>query len=173
MLQVANDDVPELTESYIITLTTVISNDIYPSSQPFSGASINTSVSQITVNITENDDPYGVAQFAVVAPITDDIIPIDTNILTINVNESMTEVTVFVVRASGTIGEETVQYNTNDGTAISGSNYNTNEGTLVFEDGDIVQSFIVTLIDNSVPELDKYFFINLTTPNQGTVLVYR
>ena len=170
MLQVKDETVPELSESYLVTLTSAVSTDIYPSTQSFSGAAIDTALSQTTVYIAENDFLYGALQFADTAPIDDGIISLATEILTIDVIESSGEATVFIVRAQGTLGEGTVQYSTSDGTAISGGvspDYITMGGTFVFEDGERVKNFTVMLVDNSVPELSKHFFINLTIPDEG------
>lgn len=56
---VADDDIPELTESFQITLVSAESGDGKPGSTPTSGASIDPDNSVNTVTVTASDHPYG------------------------------------------------------------------------------------------------------------------
>lgn len=167
VLQVWDDSVPELSESFSVTLTSATPHDIYPSTTVYSGAAINSTLSEVTIEVAANDDPYGIVQFASSAPLEDVTLPVATELLQVDVVESSGEVTVYVVRALGVFGGGEVEYRTGDGSAVGGADYQTTEGTLVFGSGERVKNFTVTLIDNQVPELDKYFYVNLTISEQG------
>lgn len=56
---VADDDLPELAESFQVTLVSAESGDGKPGSTPTSGASIDPDNSVNTVTITASDHPYG------------------------------------------------------------------------------------------------------------------
>ena len=160
--------IPELSESYTVKLSSADADDIYPSTDSFSGASVNAQLAQRTINVSQNDDPNGVAQFAESAPVGDDTIPPAIGVLQIDVEETAGQVSVFVVRAQGVFGGGLVDYASADGTAVAGEDYEAVSGTLEFGDGERVKSFSVELIDNQEPELDKHFFLNLTIPtDQG------
>lgn len=58
-LLVADDDLPELAESFQVTLVSARSGDGKPGSTPTSGASIDPSNSVNTVTVTASDHPYG------------------------------------------------------------------------------------------------------------------
>ena len=72
-------------------------------------------------------------------------------------------VTVTVERVSGSSGVAMVNYATSDGTATAGSDYEVASGTLVFADGEVSQSFQVTLTDDAVYEGAEV--INLSLSN--------
>ena len=174
VLQATNESVPELSETYSVTLTSVTVDDIYPSTTPTSGAWLNDSLTIINITVSENDDPYGIIQFAESAPIDGDLtIPPAVDILQVYVEEALGDVTVYVVRAQGTAGVAQVEYATEDGTAVSGINpdYVPTAGELNFADGDRVKSFTVQLFDDDTPELGKYFFVNLSMPS-GSEYMY-
>ena len=169
MLEVSDEMVPELAETYTVTLVSATSEDIYPSTTPTSGASLNSSLTQRNITVSENDYPYGIVQFADSAP-GEGTVPPASEVLQIDVSESSGEVVVYVVRAQGTVGGGEVEYTTSDGTATDGGvspDYLATGGTLVFEEGEKVKNFTVQLVDNQIPELSKYFFVNLSIPNKG------
>lgn len=55
-----DDNLPELAESFQITLVSAESGDGKPGSTPTSGASIDTNNSVNTVTVTASDHPYGI-----------------------------------------------------------------------------------------------------------------
>lgn len=57
---VLDDNLPELTESFQITLVSAESGDGKPGSTPTSGASIDPKNSVNTVTVTASDHPYGI-----------------------------------------------------------------------------------------------------------------
>jgi subtilisin-like proprotein convertase family protein len=62
-----------------------------------------------------------------------------------------------------------VQYATQDLTAIAGTNYLPTSGTLVFAAGQVVNFITVTVLGNSIQEGTKFFTINLSTAFNMTV----
>ncbi len=79
----------------------------------------------------------------------------------------------------------TVQYQTEDGTAIAGSDYLAKNGTLTFEPGQTTQTILVPIIGDTVGEADETFTVKLSdavnasisepanpeeTPGTGTIL---
>lgn len=59
-LLVLDDNLPELAESFQITLVSAESGDGKPGSTPTSGASIDPNSSVNTVTVTASDHPYGI-----------------------------------------------------------------------------------------------------------------
>jgi uncharacterized repeat protein (TIGR01451 family) len=62
-----------------------------------------------------------------------------------------------------------VNYATANGTAIAGSNYVATSGELTFAPGTTTQSIAVGVIGNKTVEPNKTFFVNLSTPTNGTL----
>ena len=165
-----DETVPELEEDFLVVLTSAITSDNQTSSTGLSGASIAAEQSQSTLTVTENDFPYGVIQFSPSAPSPGQTIITATLMPEVTVLESDGTVTVYVVRAQGTLGSVSAEFFTSDGTALNmglSPDYTSNAGLLTFADGVTVQSFDVVLIDDSDPELEKTFFVNLTNPQGG------
>jgi hypothetical protein len=59
----------------------------------------------------------------------------------------------------------TVHYATADGSAIAGTDYTATSGSLTFGKGDTSLDIMVDVIGDRVPELDKTFYVNLTSPD--------
>ena len=128
---------------------------------------MNDSAVQLNLTVPENDSPYGILEFYYTVPPATGVIPPATDIPQINTDESAGTVTVYVVRAQGTVGVASVDYLAQDGTASSGGvspDYSPAGSTLEFSNGERFKSFTVTLVDDSTPELSKYFFVNLSHP---------
>lgn len=66
--------------------------------------------------------------------------------------------------ASATI---TVDYTTNDGSAIAGDDYTATAGTLVFAPNQISQTIAISIIDDSLNEPDESFSIVLSNPTNA------
>ena len=168
---VANDNIPELEESFNITLVSAVALDNETSSTESSGASISVSGSQGVIRVGENDYPYGLMQFATSQPPVAPFTPAATVAPVLTVMEEESRITLYVVRAQGTVGSISVEYQTIDGNATSSgarSDYQDNVGTLNFADGVQVQSINITLNDDSTPELLKQFTVRLSNP-QGSM----
>ena len=173
---VTNDDIPELDETFSIVLVSAIALDNEISSTETSGASILASGSRATITIAENDYPYGLMQFATSPPPSsgNPFVPAATVAPVANVMEEDGTITLYIVRAQGTVGSVSVEYQTLDGNATSlgvRSDYQDSVGTLNFPDGTQVQNISITLNDDGTPELLKQFTVQLRNP-QGSMLCY-
>jgi hypothetical protein len=91
-----------------------------------------------------------------------------------SVTESGTQIEVVVQRIDGASGNISVEYETDDGTAVGGVDYITKTGTLTWLNGDNSdKSFFVTILDNTVPSgigTFKSFDINLSNPTGGALI---
>jgi hypothetical protein len=77
--------------------------------------------------------------------------------------------TVHVRRSGGTLGRVSVQYATEDQTAIAGLHYLPVNGTLVFESGEILKPVVIPIIDDSTYSGRPSFLLRLSEP-AGTVV---
>jgi Calx-beta domain len=68
---------------------------------------------------------------------------------------------VTVLRKGGSTGTLTVDFATEDGTAIGGQDYTSTSGTLAFGDGEISKSFQVQITDDATVESDETFAVLL------------
>ena len=169
-VMVANELVPELQEQFIVTLVAAVANDSEVSSTPFSGAYVNTTISQSAVTVGENDFPYGLFQFATSPPTPGVPITPATVAPVLNVRESDGLASIYVVRAQGTVGTISVEYFTSDDSATSQGidpDFTSAAGRLDFSGDTVVASFPIILLDDSVAELGKTFYVNLTNPQGG------
>lgn len=172
-LTVVNELVPELLETFTVTLTSAVANDNQTSSTPLSGASINASLSQSTLTVAENDSPYGLFQFVTSPPLPGVTITPATEQPQLFVDESVGVVTVYVVRAQGRLGDASVEYITSEGSALSGGgspDFVPTAGSLTYSGEVVVQIVNVSLIDDTIPELQKTFYVNLTNPSGSECL---
>ena len=164
---------PELDEIFAIYLTDAVSNDGFASSTPTSGASIDSSLRRSNLTVTENDYPYGLLQFSTSLPPATGLIPAATMTPELAVRESAGTVTVYIVRAQGTLGTISAEYLTTDGTA-SGTGVNpdyvSTAGSVEFGPNDRYVSVEITLTDDATPELEKEFYLSLTNPAGGIII---
>lgn len=171
---------PELAENFTVVLVSVTANDNQSSSTPTSGASINVSLSQSAVLVRENDYPYGLIQFVPSCALLNvsfnggtTSIPVAETTPEVTVRESDGMINICVVRAQGNLGQVTVEYFTQDGSATSEGvtpDYEPAADALTFTPGNIDERAIeiqITLLDDHMPELEKVFYINLTNPTGG------
>ena len=167
-LSTVDELVPELDEDFVVMLTSATADDNQTSSTPTSGASIDSSRAASNITVLENDYPFGLIQFVTSPPSPGDQIPPAISMPEVSADESDGAITVYVVRSQGNLGTVQVEYLTLDGTARSTGvrpDYVSSVGTLTFGPSDVVQTFSLTLLDDSTPELEKVFFVNLTNPS--------
>jgi hypothetical protein len=87
-----------------------------------------------------------------------------------SVSESNGSVTIFVGRSGGSDGAASVNYETSDDTATSGSDYTAVSGTLNWADGDDTDKTIsVPLINDSAHEVSETFTVTLTEASGATL----
>ncbi|MDH3439975.1 MAG: hypothetical protein OEM63_04420 [Gammaproteobacteria bacterium] len=80
------------------------------------------------------------------------------------VDEANGQVVVTVLRAGGSSGAATMDYETFPGTATSMDDFNYASGTLVWGDGDMApKSIMVTILDDGLDEVDETFEIRFSS----------
>ena len=77
--------------------------------------------------------------------------------------------TITVARSAGSNGAVTINYATANRTATAPDHYLTKTGTLTFAEGITSQTFAVTVVDNSLGQVDKTIGLTLTTPGGGAL----
>jgi G-protein coupled receptor 98 len=169
ILDVVSDSVPELSEEFVVTLVSADPSDGQVGSTPTSAASINPASFQANITIEMNDDPYGVLEFTLESPPTpaDPVTQPTTIAPHIYVNEEDGTLNLTVVRANGLIGGISVEYRTVDGSAVgsgSGKDFIAAAGLLSFGDGERFKTVMISLVDDSIPELLKSFTLLLSNP---------
>jgi hypothetical protein len=139
---ILDDAVPEATEAFTVTL-----------SNP-GGATLGaTTVS--TVSITDTDVLTGTLEVASA---------------TATVDESAGTLNVQVNRVGGSGGAASVQYTTNPGTALAGTDYTTTTGTLNWADGDAApKTIVIPIIDDTMAEPAETFTVTLSNAT-GAIL---
>ncbi|XP_068617051.1 adhesion G-protein coupled receptor V1 [Brachionichthys hirsutus] len=165
-LLVLDDDLPEITESFQVTLVSAESGDRKPGSTPTSGASIDPNNSVNTVTVTASDHPFGLLQFEP-SPPGEGLISPASEPARLTVNEEDGQVHLLVARAQGLLGRVVVGYRTTPFTASSPEDFEDSEGILDFLPGERLKFIPVTIRDNPVPELDKMFRVELYSPDGG------
>ncbi|XP_067377863.1 adhesion G-protein coupled receptor V1 isoform X2 [Channa argus] len=165
-LLVLDDNLPELAESFQVTLVSAESGDGKPGSTPTSGASIDPTNSINIVTVRASDHPYGLFQFQASPPGEGLILPA-LEPAQIIVDEEAGQIRLLVARAQGLLGRVLVGYRTTPFTASSPEDYEDSKGMLDFLQGERLKFITVTIIDNSVPELDKVFKVELYNADGG------
>jgi uncharacterized repeat protein (TIGR01451 family) len=84
-----------------------------------------------------------------------------------SVLENATNLAVTVVCSNAGSGAVTVNYATEDGTAVAGQDYVAASGTLVFTNGQTEQTILVPITDNKLPQADRNFTISLFNATGG------
>lgn len=77
--------------------------------------------------------------------------------------------TITVLRKGGSTGNLTVDYATEDITAIAGQDYTSTSGTLSFGGGETSKSFQIPITDDAATEPDETFRVTLRASNLETV----
>ncbi len=85
------------------------------------------------------------------------------------VDESAGKVTLNVELSTASGREVTVKYATGGGSATPGVDYKSANGTLTFAKGVLVQTVMVDLIDDNVPDSDETFNVGLSDPDGATL----
>jgi len=85
-------------------------------------------------------------------------------------NENDRTAKITVIREQGVNGTVSVDYFTNDNTALDGADYRGRRGTLIFGSGQSQKTFNIRLLDDEFQEGDEYLTITLTNPKGGALL---
>jgi hypothetical protein len=111
--------------------------------------------SSATLAITDNDSGGGSLEFTQAG---------------YSVNESGAQVTLSVSRTGGAIGQATVDYATQNGQAIAGTDYSSATGTLTWADSDTAdKTFSVSILNDTNTESAESFSIALSNPQGASV----
>ncbi|XP_053910929.1 adhesion G-protein coupled receptor V1 [Cuculus canorus] len=174
-LHVIDDDIPELNEYFRVTLVSAVSGDGKLGSTPTSGASIDPEKETTDISVKASDHPYGLLQFSVGPPPQpgDGMILPASAVPHITVREEVGHIRLLVVRAQGLLGTVLVEYRTVPLTAFSPKDYQAVAGTLEFQPGERYKYITVNITDNSVPELEKTFKVELLNPEEGVAELFR
>lgn len=85
-------------------------------------------------------------------------------------DEGGSPVTISVHRSGNTAGTTTVQFTTQDLSALSGVDYLFTQRSLVFGPGETIQTIPIPILDDATVEADQSFMISLTETSAGAVL---
>ena len=89
---------------------------------------------------------------------------------TYNVKENEGSITITVTRTNGSDGTVTVDYATSNGSATAGSDYTATSGTLTFSHGEAIETFTVSIIDDSAIEGNETVSLSLSNTTGGATL---
>ncbi len=154
-----------LTFSNGVTMRTItipiVTDSIYETNETFrvrliatsGGAAFGTNISTI-VTITDND-PAGTISFKPAA---------------YAVAENATNFLVTVVRTGGTASGVTVDFATQDGTALADSDYVATNGTLLFGSNEVTKTFSVFINNDTLAEGNEFFTVQLTNATGGATI---
>lgn len=89
-----------------------------------------------------------------------------------DIGEGEASATITILRMKGSTGTATVDYATNDGSALAGSDYTLTKGTLTFAEGEASKSFIIPMTkDTNALEVDETLTITLSNQAGGTKII--
>jgi glucose/arabinose dehydrogenase len=94
------------------------------------------------------------------------IIDDDNSLLTVNpvrANESSSEALITLTRGSG-IGTASVDFATQDGTALAPGDYQNTSGTVTFAEGETSKTLRIAVTNDSVAEPNETFQVNFSNP---------
>ncbi|HWQ91229.1 MAG TPA: Calx-beta domain-containing protein, partial [Clostridia bacterium] len=103
--------------------------------------------------------------------ITDDISGLQFSAPAYSLAENGVAATISVLRTSFTNSTVSVNYSTANGTALAGVNYVAATGTLTFTNGEVMKTFTVPVIDNTVVDGDHTVLLSLSDPVGNALLV--
>lgn len=117
------------------------------------------------VDLTSPDGSVTIIQGTAVGTISDNEPRISISDASVLEGDDGTTLMQFAVSISNAYGSAvTVNYATSDGSATSPGDYLAKTGALTFVDA-TPQMITIEVVGDKVPELDKSFFVNVTTPN--------
>ncbi len=94
---------------------------------------------------------------------------LDTSVIATRENSG--SVSIAVLRSGGSDGTVSINYKTNPGTALAGSDFRTTTGTLTFGPGEIRKTFSVPLINDTTSESPETFSVVIENPQGGATLL--
>ncbi len=153
-IAIKNDTIAELEETVKLFLTNATG---FPANIPIAQR-LDPARSTAVLNIIDDDYAPGRLSFTS---------------STYSVLEGAGSVTVTVRRNGGNVGDVTVNFQTQDGSARAGIDYVSTNGFLNWPDGDSsAKSFTIPVIDNSIVEPDKTFNVVISNPQPFPAMQY-
>ncbi|WPC40213.1 Calx-beta domain-containing protein [Clostridium sp. JS66] len=143
------------------TITVPILDDaVYEGNETFKISLSNPStgiiaVNSATVTITDDENPPAQVGF---------------NPVSYSVAENDGTANITVVRSGDTTSAVSVDYATNDNTALTGSDYTAVSGTLSFASGETSKTINIPILDDTTHESSESFKVSLSNPTGGGVL---
>lgn len=107
-----------------------------------------------TIVMTATDDFNNTSEFSQCIAVTPQT-NVSLSTAAYTANEAATARTIVVNRTGGTNTAVTVNYATDDGTAIAGQDYTATNGTLSFGIGEVVKTFDISITNDSTDEADE------------------
>ena len=180
-----NDGSAAAGSDYVATSGTLIFED-----PPIAGASASSASNIQTFEVQILDDPFdepyenfnivltnptggaslGPINTSVVSILDNDLPAVSITDVTIDEGDSGTTTAAFNLSLTLPSDQQvTVNYETGDGTATSGSDYMPESGTAVFAPGETSKTINVNIQGDVVREADETFFLNLTAIANGTL----
>ena len=153
-VEIVNDDLPEILESFSIVLDSVVLDEDVNGGRDFEFSdpslidqppSLGTST-QLEVRVQENDDPYGTISFV-------------DNIFQVTEGETAA---ITLVRTGGRFGTVTIRYSDQSGSAVLGEDYSTSSTEVFLAPDQASLDILVPIIDDEIPELQESFTISIS-----------
>ncbi|MCM2369297.1 DUF4347 domain-containing protein [Rhodopirellula sp. ICT_H3.1] len=123
----------------------------------------------ITPGYKQDESLHSNGYFQYGAATSAGVISLQTSNITID--ESAGTVSVEVIRTGGSDGVVTVDYETQDGTAVAGSDYEASQGTLTFADGETTQSIVIPISVDDTIESNESFNVTIDNVTGGATLL--
>lgn len=150
MVAITEDAIPELDESFTVSLTSV---ELLESVEDTSTFPTLGSATAVEITIQASDDPFG---------------SITISQSTYSVIEGST-LNISLVRMGGSLGVITVNYATVNGRAVSPDDYSSASGSLVFTQGQTAAEIFVPTVDDDEPEIVEDFGFGLLGVSGGSL----
>ena len=150
MVDIIDDDIPELAETFFISLTSVeVLGDADNTTLP---PTLGTNT-RVEITIPASDDPFG-------------SISISEDSFTINEGDTLR---VPLVRVGGMLGVVTVSYATAGGRAVAPDDYTETAGNIVFASQQARAEIFVPIVDDQLPEIVENFVFSLLSVTGGSL----
>ncbi|WP_247312211.1 DUF4082 domain-containing protein [Bradyrhizobium sp. 141] len=139
-ISIVNDQLTEGTETFAVGLQNPSSGSL--------GAP-----RTVLVSIVDDDSPTAIAMADAAVTVT----------------EGTPTATITLLRSGSATQAATVGFTTSNGSAVSGLDYTTTSSTVTFAAGQVTQTITIPIINDTTPESDETFTVNLTTPTGATL----
>lgn len=124
----------------------------------------------ITATATDPDPFHNTSEFSQCSTVTPPNGDLTFSAAAYSTNEAAGQRTIVVNRTGGSFGAIQVDYATSNGTATAGQDYTATSGTLFFADGEVVKSFNIPILEDTLDENDETVNITLSNPSIGVLL---